>query len=697
MTIRNNNWIFKIRKSRALIAVAAFCLAVVAMAWPSDSDYRRAMSAIRRGDMNSAAGYLKPLAVQGNRDAQRTLAVLYLEGKGIGQSYSEASKWFEKAARQNDPDAAYLLGTMSAAGLGGPKDDQKAASWYKTAAEFGSPPAQLLTATNYAIGKGVARDDLLAARWFYRAAQQGVVDAQIALASMHASGSGVPKDNISAYSWAVIAAANSSKPESRERAAQLLEILRKAMSPRDLITAQDIALAWKATREHSPALAPNVVNQKDGLQASLSLRGDEALIQWRFVRPLKTELSEISVESDRKPIGNVTAEPFLKPDLRTSILLLADVSGAARGPQIDSAKQILLTMASRSSPHDLVDAATYAANFRPLVPRDRSPKAISDAMQKIVPLDEPANLGKALKFAVELPSLAPSERRGIFVLTDGHIDDQLDSAGLIESAKANQTTLNFLVQSGPRPNNLTQLTALADATGGLVVRESDLPGFLEAPYWSLDSGGSAHVALPRASRPFWRKNPEIKVAFHFGSSTLELRSNAEARVAGPIDTMSIVAKEHFRGIGYGVLFAILGSLAAFSVRHRQRSVGRIESISVGDPAPCPLVGVLENIDNGNAYSIVAPVVRAGRGSNNEIMILGDPAISRLHAILKKTDGGVIEIENKSRNGTLVNDRPIETAVLVEGDLITMGGTTLRYIEGAQVREERPVMPLALAS
>ena len=41
---------------------------------------------------------IRPLAEEGNTDAQTTLGTMYAEGKSVRQDYAEALKWFRKAA-----------------------------------------------------------------------------------------------------------------------------------------------------------------------------------------------------------------------------------------------------------------------------------------------------------------------------------------------------------------------------------------------------------------------------------------------------------------------------------------------------------------------------------------------------------------------------------------------------------------------
>jgi TPR repeat protein len=77
---------------------------------------------------------LTTLAEQGNAIAQYNLAVIYHEGHGVPQDYSEAVKWLRKSAEQGIAEAQVGLGKMYAGGLGVPEDYVQAYMWVHLAA-----------------------------------------------------------------------------------------------------------------------------------------------------------------------------------------------------------------------------------------------------------------------------------------------------------------------------------------------------------------------------------------------------------------------------------------------------------------------------------------------------------------------------------------------------------------------------------
>ena len=76
----------------------------------------------------------RPLAEQGDADAQYSLGVTYANGRGVPQDYAEAVRWYRKAADQGLASAQNNLGLMYDNGQGVPQDYAEAVKWYNLAA-----------------------------------------------------------------------------------------------------------------------------------------------------------------------------------------------------------------------------------------------------------------------------------------------------------------------------------------------------------------------------------------------------------------------------------------------------------------------------------------------------------------------------------------------------------------------------------
>lgn len=83
--------------------------------------------------------------------------------------------------------------------------------------------------------------------------------------------------------------------------------------------------------------------------------------------------------------------------------------------------------------------------------------------------------------------------------------------------------------------------------------------------------------------------------------------------------------------------------------------------------------------DGTEFPLNLPRTRMGRYPNNEVVI-DHPTVSAYHAeIIRRPDNRHEIVDRESRNGTRVNGALIRSQILKDGDLITLGGTTLHYL------------------
>lgn len=76
-----------------------------------------------------------------------------------------------------------------------------------------------------------------------------------------------------------------------------------------------------------------------------------------------------------------------------------------------------------------------------------------------------------------------------------------------------------------------------------------------------------------------------------------------------------------------------------------------------------------------------PITIAGRSSENKIHI-EDKQASRKHCQIEKAEHGFKLVDLESRNGTRVNDRVVNQALLRPGDRITIGKHTITFVDPA---------------
>jgi adenylate cyclase len=95
---------------------------------------------------------------------------------------------------------------------------------------------------------------------------------------------------------------------------------------------------------------------------------------------------------------------------------------------------------------------------------------------------------------------------------------------------------------------------------------------------------------------------------------------------------------------------------------------------------------LIGVGNQYTYDITgSSVVSVGRAVTNDLAVV-DPTISRKHAELKATPGGVEVTDNGSSNGTFVNGVQIEHSLVVPGDEVTFGKVVFKLEKVAPLKQ-----------
>jgi TPR repeat protein len=77
-----------------------------------------AFSAYTRGDYETSMRLFRPLAEEGDTDAQANLGFMYQNGQGIPQDDKQAVAWYRKAADQGSAYGQTNLGFMYESGRG---------------------------------------------------------------------------------------------------------------------------------------------------------------------------------------------------------------------------------------------------------------------------------------------------------------------------------------------------------------------------------------------------------------------------------------------------------------------------------------------------------------------------------------------------------------------------------------------------
>jgi len=113
-----------------LLLILFVCVSGPALAGPLED----ANALYAKGDFSAAYELYRPLAEQGNANAQYNLGVMYERGRGVAKDQATAVDWYRKAADQGNAKAQFNLGFRYSAGQDVPKDEVKAYMWLNLAA-----------------------------------------------------------------------------------------------------------------------------------------------------------------------------------------------------------------------------------------------------------------------------------------------------------------------------------------------------------------------------------------------------------------------------------------------------------------------------------------------------------------------------------------------------------------------------------
>ncbi len=150
---------------------------------------------------------IKPIAHNGNAEAQFQLGRCYSQGIGTTKNEMLAHEWFKKSAEQGHAIAQYNLATSYLKGLGVKANEDKAREWYKKSAEQGYIRSQCHLGHLEIIGGSNKPNPKQAFHWFMLAAQQGNIMAQKSVGLLLRQGLGCKADHIACLEWLSKAAA----------------------------------------------------------------------------------------------------------------------------------------------------------------------------------------------------------------------------------------------------------------------------------------------------------------------------------------------------------------------------------------------------------------------------------------------------------------------------------------------------------
>lgn len=400
-------------KSLIVAVVAMACAALCALAAcntatppPSTAaDFTEGMRAYEQQDYATALREFRPLAEQGDANAQYRLGHMYSQGQGVHQDFRQAAVWFTKAAERGNVVSQLSLGRLYLSGISDeviPRDFLKAAEWFRKAAAKGHWLAQHMLGLMYEVGSGVPQDPILAYAWYNLAATQGndgvrkarqdltkrMTDEQITIAQQFSG---------KLHEW--IVAGGDGPPPRLVSYAKEKQNLRVWGTGSGFLVDQNLQDAWIVTNEHVVGDCDRVTIYWDGISHSAEVEdmdeyldlallkapskvGEEAATfsQSRRVGrgagvvaagyPLQ---GQMSVEELTVTYGEVNNLVGPKGDRKRLQFQASIQGGNSGGPLLDYAGNVIGVVASKFNPvinvdpskgtHEIVIDSTQNVNF----------------------------------------------------------------------------------------------------------------------------------------------------------------------------------------------------------------------------------------------------------------------------------------------------------------------------------------------
>jgi|GEM_PF-546311 len=176
-----------------------------------------------------------------------------LKNSGVAQKAIQArkdrqkrkfQKRIEEAGSSGDREAQFSIGVSYLNGLGVEKNLQAANTWIGKAAAQGLAEAQAVLGNNFETGKGVAVDFGKAVAWYLKAAMQDNPMGQYNLARMYAMGKGVKRDYAKSYLWTTLVKTRHGG-EFREKAKALQPQISAELDASRIVTLNRQAREWQ--------------------------------------------------------------------------------------------------------------------------------------------------------------------------------------------------------------------------------------------------------------------------------------------------------------------------------------------------------------------------------------------------------------------------------------------------------------------
>ena len=422
--------------------------------------------------------------------------------------------------------------------------------------------------------------------------------------------------------------------------------------------------------------------------------GGSLVVDWRFSGRSPAPLESVSLEvgGARQPDGTVRAYPW--QGAQTLALVLFEAADPSRGMGFRKDQGRVFQIADKAGAHHAVGIGSFSHGAVTVFGAgDDRPETIAN-MVAGASGEGPSPLETVVADAIAVMARARADRKVLILVSDAFSSAPVDGAALGARAAAAGIALTFVAREGRPGAAHAALRDAAAASGGDFVDDAAFDAWLPRPFASVDNGAQARFAVDPAPVAPWSSPEPAKVVFARAGSSFSVPVDLQAPVMGAAGIAGMAARSPLAWGALGLLgLAAAGVLAALRRRRpaeRTAGVGATLDPEAADarldpaaPSPVPHwdpgepVGVFQAPD-GSELPFYGETAKVGRASTNEV-VLDDDTVSRIHATVARLADGSFEISGESTvNPLRVNGEVVGRAALAEGDVVTLGGVSLRF-------------------
>lgn len=199
--------------------------------------------AARNREFSLALANFKPLAEQGDADAQRAMGQLLMASCTGLQDKAAGVAWLTRAADAGNLGGRNLLAAAYMRGQGVAQDDTRAFALFSQTAAAGNAIGQMELGYLYTAGRGVPQDKYQGLQWTVKSAEQGNAIALGNIANAYFQGQVLARD-LERAAYFLALANQRSNPFERSELAGVSRDIRQAVSADDLTRAARSAQRW---------------------------------------------------------------------------------------------------------------------------------------------------------------------------------------------------------------------------------------------------------------------------------------------------------------------------------------------------------------------------------------------------------------------------------------------------------------------